>query len=259
MGNTDIGGRDDDVLFYNAAQLAVARGTGVSTEWFSGANTLTTFSTTLPFASGGLGFGVQSLDYSANGAPLETVSALGGSGALPASGLVLAAGYAQRLFGTRIGAIAKVVDDEEGSYRDMRSAFDAGIARDMLQGTFGFTVQNLGEAMRTPVGRVPMPTRAALGYQGGGLAVGPLDFAASAALTMTRGRSVGGGVGAELGYGWIDGYTISVRGGARLPSEGTQGQLTAGLGLTADRVTVEYALDAGRGGEAAHRFGLRIR
>jgi hypothetical protein len=259
MGNTDIGGRDDDVLFYNAAQLAIARGTSLSAEWYTHANTLTTFSTTLPFASGGLGVGIQSLQYSAAGAAPATVSALATSGAVPGSGFVLAAGYAQRLFGTRVGVITKLVDDELGSYRDMRSAFDAGVARDMLQGTFGLTVQNLGEAMRTPVGRVPMPTRTTLGYQAGGLAVGPLDLAAAGALTVTRGRSVGGGLGAELSYGWIDGYTVSVRGGARLPSEGTQGHLTTGIGLAADRLTLEYALDAGRMGQTAHRVGLRIR
>jgi hypothetical protein len=259
MGNANVGGRDDDVLFYNAAQLVSARGTSASTEWYTGANMLTTLSTTLPFASGGLGLGVQSLTYTAAGATLADPRSLGGAGTVPASGVVFAAGYAQRLLGARVGIESKLVDDESGGSRDMRGAFDAGLARDMLQGTFGLALQNVGEAIRTPEGRVPMPTRATLGYQGSGQPLGPLDLAASAAVTMTRGRRVSGGLGAELGYGWIDGYTISARGGARRPADDGEGRWTAGLGFTADRLTLDYAFETRHFGQSAHRVGLRIR
>lgn len=259
MANENVGGRDDDVIFYNAAQLASARGTSVSNEWFTRANFLTTVSTSLPFASGGLGLGAQSLTYSsAAGAPGDPRS-LGGHGTQPASGLVLLAGYAQRLLGTRIGIVTKLVTDESGTYRDTRGAFDIGVARDVWQGTAGLALQNLGEAVRTPSGRIPIPTRATLGYQGGGLPVGPLDLVASAAVTMTRGRWVSGGLGAELAYGWLDGYTVSVRGGARRPADDGEGRWTAGLGFTADRVTVDYALETRRGGQDAQRLGLRVR
>src|ERR1043166_4452321 len=198
MGNANVGGRDDDVLFYNPAQLFVARGTSVSEQWYSGADMLTTISTSgLTLGPGIIGLGVQSLAFRSDlGTP--DPSQLGRSRFFPASGLVLATGYSQRLFGTRLGVVAKLVDQQIGTLRDRRGAYDAGIARDMLRGTFGLSVQNIGEAMRTgptplvPLGitseRVPMPTRATFGYQMSGLPVGQFDIAASSAVRSEERR-----------------------------------------------------------------------
>jgi hypothetical protein len=282
MGNANVGGRDDDVLFYNPAQLFVARGTSVSEQWYSGADMLTTISTSgLTLGPGIIGLGVQSLAFRSDlGTP--DPSQLGRSRFFPASGLVLATGYSQRLFGTRLGVVAKLVDQQIGTLRDRRGAYDAGIARDMLRGTFGLSVQNIGEAMRTgptplvPLGitseRVPMPTRATFGYQMSGLPVGQFDIAASSAVSVSRGHRVSGGVGSEIGYSWLEGYSISIRGGARRAADAGEGRWTAGFAANADRLSLEYALEGrqpvtlpGPGAlrpvqhRTAHRIGLRIR
>jgi hypothetical protein len=64
--------------------------------------------------------------------------------------------------------------------------------------------------------------------------------------------------GLEMGYSWLDGYSIALRGGARRPERG-EGPLTAGAGFTMDRLSIDYALDTSTRGRVAHRLGLRIR
>jgi hypothetical protein len=70
---------------------------------------------------------------------------------------------------------------------------------------------------------------------------------------------VGGG-GVELAYTWLEGYTIAVRAGARTAPPATDVRhLTAGAGLTLDRLTFDYALESLTGSGHAHRLGVRLR
>ena len=73
-----------------------------------------------------------------------------------------------------------------------------------------------------------------------------------------RGGWVAPAGGAELGYSWLDGYTIAVRAGARRPATG-ESPVTAGAGLSLDRLSIDYALETLRGSRFAHRIGLRVR
>src|SRR5690242_1686621 len=59
MGNANLAGRDDDVIFYGPAQLAVARGTSVAVERYLDGLASGTAATTSRLASGGIGVGAQ--------------------------------------------------------------------------------------------------------------------------------------------------------------------------------------------------------
>src|SRR5262245_65460375 len=63
MGNVGIVGRDDDVLFYNPAQLVAARGTSVSAERFSRFARSGTLSSVIRFNNGGIGIGGTVSNY----------------------------------------------------------------------------------------------------------------------------------------------------------------------------------------------------
>ena len=262
MGGADIGGREDDVLFYNPAQLAVARGTSLSTEAYTRANLFTTFSTVFSFGPGAIGIGAQSLLYTDAPGSYSPPAVLGQTDPLPATDMALTIGYGQRFkYNTRIGGAITLLDDQVGASRDSRAAFEAGIARDMLKGTFGLSVQNVGDAARTPrrknshartcIAWLPMERHARWPLR-------PHGYHHNCGHRLHRGGFVSGSAGGELGYGWIDGYSVAVRGGVRRPGDG-EGPWTAGLGFTADRISLDYAFESRDHAHGAHRIGVRIR
>src|SRR3954462_7037524 len=59
MGDANLAGRDDDVIFYGPAQLAVARGTSVAAERYMDGLAGGTVATTSRLASGGIGVGAE--------------------------------------------------------------------------------------------------------------------------------------------------------------------------------------------------------
>ena len=69
----------------------------------------------------------------------------------------------------------------------------------------------------------------------------------------------GGGV--EVGYSWLEGYSVALRGGARHVPGGGVSPLTLGGALSRDRVTIEYAFQPGDAAAPGHvhRAGLRLR
>jgi hypothetical protein len=80
----------------------------------------------------------------------------------------------------------------------------------------------------------------------------------TADVSALRGGFVAPAGGAEVGYSWLDGYAIALRAGGRRPGAG-EGAVTAGAGLSVDRLSVDYALETLSGSRTAHRIGLRIR
>jgi len=88
--------------------------------------------------------------------------------------------------------------------------------------------------------------------------VGQFDLVATAAVSVLRNGFVTPAGGAELGYSWLDGYSIALRAGGRRPIAG-EGGLTAGAGFYVDRLSIDYALETLSRSRVAHRFGLRVR
>ena len=282
MGNVGIASRDDEVLFFNPAQLAIARGMSVSAERYSHGAGGGTLSAVTRLASGGVAIGVRTVDYEAGfeGFPADRSTLLHADGGAGTS-LEASAGLAQVFKGTRFGVAAKYVADQAPNARAHRFAADVGVSRDFKRYfTAGVAVQNLGAATSvlcvyarfssnclTPTDRIMMtsppmttvdlPLRSTAGIAGAG-PVGPFDVTVTAAASMLRTDRVLPAAGGELAYSWLDGYSVALRAGIRSTMPG-EAPATAGVGFTMDRLSIDYAVEALSGSRAAHRIGLRIR
>jgi hypothetical protein len=276
MADANTAGRDDDVIFYGPAQLAVARGTSTSVERYSDRLVGGAMSSTSRIASGGVGIGAQIVE-GRNEAQCNLVR-LGPSGTFvfsPAprnvTRMLAVVGAAQTFKKFRFGAAAKYAGEQAGDERTSRVMFDAGVSRDMSLADFvpltvAVAVQNIGTSAADTV-QLNTPLRAALGLASGG-PVGPLDLALAAQVAVERNDSLSlfkkgrmiGGLGVEVGYAWLDGYNFALRVGERVPPTRTDiAHFTFGAGLVLDRVSIDYAGEGEVGSRLAHRIGVRLR
>jgi hypothetical protein len=258
MANADMGGRESDVLFYNPAQIAVARGANASAEFYTHGDLLAGFSTVLDLDGGRLGVGVQSLTFSSASQIYASPGTLGSDAPLNSSGLVIAGGYARAVHGVRAGANVKVLQQQIGSVRDTRGSLDVGLAYDVWSGTAGLSVQNIGPALRAFNGTVSQPTRASVGFTSGRYEAGPIELTGAGTASVLRGRSFVAGAGGEAAFHWRDGDAVAVQAGVRRAGEG-EGPWTAGASFGAGRVTLAYAYESRDGRPGAHRVGVAIR
>jgi hypothetical protein len=254
MGNVGVAGRDDDVLFYNPAQLVVARGMTLSGEHASETSVTTgAVSSAIAFGSGGVGIGGLFSRFEV--APTPLVPRI-----VPVTSIVGTAAAAQVIKGFRVGVAGKYLGEHTESEYHSRTMVDAGLARTFMQYfTGGLAVQNIGVVGKDLSS--PLPTRATLGASGVG-PVGPYDVVLTAAISMDdRDHRVRPAAGAEASWSWLNGYAVALRTGVRHPVAGEKA-FTLGAGLTVDRLSLDYALETlgGSGGShAGHRIGLRIR
>ena len=254
MGNVGVVGRDDDVLFYNPAQLVVARGMTLSGEHASETPVTTgAVSSAIAFGSGGVGIG--GLFSRIEVAPTPLVPRI-----VPVTSIVGTAAAAQVIKGIRLGVAGKYLGENTDSEYRSRTMVDAGLARTFMQYfTGGLSVQNIGIVGKDLSG--PLPTRATLGASGVG-PVGPYDVVLTTAISMDdRDHRVRPAAGAEASWSWLNGYAVAVRTGVRDPVAGEKA-FTLGAGLTVDRLSLDYALETLGGldgSHAGHRIGLRIR
>ena len=287
LGNTAIAGRDDDVLFFNPAMLVVARGFSASVERYSPWSSGGSISAVTRFNTGGIGIGARMVDYRTTANVFETTrGAQLHAGPSAGSSLEGSVGIGQVLKGFRIGGALKYSENTVPAIRVGAVGVDLGIARDFFGPyTFGLSVQNLGPSMDlpcpfatvsagsgdcvTPSGlpgsydpffqqtSTQQPFRATLGAQTQ-RGVGEFDLVATAAAFVLRDGWFGGSGGAELGYSWLEGYSVALRAGARRPLPG-EAAFTGGAGFNMDRLSIDYAVEALSGSRFGHRFGLRVR
>jgi hypothetical protein len=276
MGNVGVASRDDDVVFYNPAQLAIARGMSASGSRYSPTAGGGALSSVTRFNNGGIGVGVSMLEYNALGPSLPgNPPAMQGHGGA-ATSIDAVVGLAQVFKSMRVGVAAKYVDDQLPEVRINQAAFDVGLAKDFMRFyTVALAVQNIGGSTTyrcpsctialSPVPpspalnvRAQLPLRSTLGVATS-RQLGPFDVVATAGLSMLRSdllRPAGGG---ELSYSWLDGYSIAVRVGSASPDVG-ESSATGGIGFTMDRLTIDYGAESSWSGRGVqHRIGLRIR
>jgi hypothetical protein len=278
MGNVGVASRDDDVLFYNPAQLVIARGMSISGERYSSVASGATLSSVTRFNNGGIAVGMNMVDYRAPQATLPAFgSDLGRDGVASATSVDAVLGIAQAYKGVRVGVAAKYVEDQLPDQRIGRAAFDAGLAKDFMRFySVGLAVQNIGGSTTYPCPtcvlalssqppnpplmiRARSPIRTTLGIATA-RPLGSFDVAATFGLSMLRGEWVPPAGGAELGYSWLDGYSLALRVGAAAPGP-SESRATAGIGFTMDRLTIDYAAESPWSGKSVvqHRIGLRVR
>ena len=276
MGDANTAGRDDDVIFYGPAQLAIARGTSVAAERYGDGLTSATIASTARIASGGVGLGATMVSghgaagcfmrvFPSTGNPFVTLAPRNFSRSL------VAAGVAQTYRRFRVGVTGKYITRELGDERTSGVLADVGVARDVslrdnVPLTIALAAQNLG-ARAADAMAMQAPLRGALGLlTGAPIGLFDVGLAAQVGVEQNRSRSIlkhgrvelGGG--GEISYTWLDGYSIALRAGGRTsPALTDAGHLTAGAGIVLDRVAIDYTLEELVGSRFAHRLGVRLR
>ena len=271
MGNANLAGRDDDVIFYGPSQLAVARGTSVAGERYFDGLASGTAATTSRLGSGGIGVGAQIVEGKNSASCLQQFALPNGSPAAQTISLTQAiVGAAQTYKHIRFGLAAKFATETADDQRLSRFLVDVGLSHDFTLGDFipltaAFAVQSIG-GNPTDAFALGVPRTASVGLSTGG-PLGAFDVAVmaqagvehSGVLDDIKNRPLLRG-GVELGYTWLDGYTIAIRGGERTGSSfDLTGHTTFGAGLVLDRFSFDYAFEHLQGSYAANRFGIRLR
>ena len=263
MGRAGAGVAEVDAIFLNPAQLVTPRGTNLSAQRYGSAATLATLSTAMSFLGGGVGIGVQWLDYEL----VEPVSMPGSEGepSLPAGGgdpaseIVATLGYARTYRGFRVGAAVKGTQVSHSIGSSGAFAADLGVARTFFNRVnVGLTAQNLGTSLEIAGMDFDLPRRYTAGAAIQGYPLGTwLDLAVAADVPVYEDGTVLAGGGVELSYVPVAGLVFSGRVGARAVRSGAESPFTTGAAFAFDWLYVEYAyqgFDAGAG----HRIGIRI-
>jgi len=263
FGNAYVAVREPEAVFYNPANSGGRNVVAVSAERYGSEAVAGAFASSYSFGPIGVGIGAQLVDYHVAAAGYPDLAPNGAQltrgGPLAASSAVGALGLAAAFKGVRWGVAAKVAQDRAASVRDGVLLADVGAAKEFGPASVGLSVQNLGTSPRLLGTSAALPTRATLGVAGGGLPIGPFDFATSAAVSVRRGGRVSPAGGVELGYMPIDGVTFAGRLGARLPEKGAEAPITLGATFSFDRVSIDYGFEPYQGKGSGHRVGLRLR
>jgi hypothetical protein len=265
MGGAQPIAQDAESQLFNPALLAWARGASAQGQRYGAASTMGVLASALATLGGTTGLGVQYLDYGAARSDLaaarDATGALTARGPVTASSLAASVGYARTMFGVRAGASLRYAEERIGAARDGTTSVDLGLAKGFVfdNVVVGLAVQHLGEGLRLAGTRAALPTRVTLGLSGANYPVNPwLDVGASAAVSVLRGGTVAAAGGVEASLVPLPGYAISGRVGGRRTLVPGERPVTAGLGLTRDRLSLDYAYEPFASRDA-HRVGLRVR
>lgn len=280
LGDAWVAGRDQDVLFYNPAQLIGARtGLDVSIAQPGPSGTMATLGSV--YAAGRwsltLGWGVQAIRFDADTAAPYPYSpdVLLSEGSTDAFSALFAVGGAFVHKNVRVGVAGKYVLESSppgtaipGRPWQHRGAFvfDVGVARNLWGGVIAGSIQNLGsESDNADDGDddeegdedLAVPSRLLVGWSTTRQA-GPLDLGIFTQIGRRDGWT-SAGAGLEVGYSWIQGYNVALRVGARRPETKAEHPVAFGLVFTADRLTIEYAVRFFEGGRTANGVTIRWR
>jgi len=274
LGNAWVAGRDQEVLFYNPAQLIGSR-TGLDVNITRHGTKGTTFGLGSVYTGGKwsltLGWGVQFADFKP---PLSMAypyspDVLLADGSASGQSTLAAVGGAITWKGFRFGAAGKYASDRVQMPSNFINATqlptinhgvfvaDIGVARNIVGGVGGFSVQNLGGDSNGDGTGIKAPRQALMGWSMS-RAVGPLDMTVVSQLTLRHDWQAPAG-GLEVGYSWIEGYFVSLRAGVRRPEADSERPFTLGAAFTADRLTIEYGVQFYEGGKASNGVTVRWR
>lgn len=265
LGNVGIVSRDADVLFYNPGMLSQAGGVAASAQRFGSAATAGSFASIQTLGGYSIGLGARFVDWRSLDGQFNQAIARGSGifsrpGVTRASSLALTGGVGRSLGPLRVGLAATFLRESFRFDRDDALLFDAGAVMAVGPGQLGLSVQGLGGTMQLPGSGRTRPWRTTLGYGTRAYPVSTyFDFAAVAQLSVDGNEQLSPAGGLELSYVPIEGLAFAARLGARRPRDAGESIVTTGIGVSLDRLSLDYALDPYRDGAAAHRLGIRIR
>jgi hypothetical protein len=250
--------RDIEAIFSNPAMVGAAVGSVAGFGRFHAATHLTLASSS-NLGAFTVGIGAQYLDAlsQADRLPFWSYSLKAG-GHIATSSAVGALALAMTIRGNRVGAAVKYVDQRLGAQHDGVPSLDLGLARDISRYTVGLTVQNIGAGIHLSTSGAQLPLRVSAGVTGYGFVVGQFDVNGSAGASVLPDGIVLPGMGLELGYSPLEGYSFAFRASIRRPELRAQQPVTFGGSAAVDRFALEYAYEDWVGG-GNHRLALRVR
>jgi len=246
---------DSDIVFYHPALLTGASGWSGAVQRF-GAQTLTTFSAA---ASGGIGVGIRVLEYTAPAASsaIGSIPDLGRDNVIGDQAVETAArvGYARTVWKLRLGAAVQYARHFQDESSDGMLTGDLGLTMNATNRFItALTVKDI--PFHNGADTYDAPFHVMLGASNRSLPIGPLDLIASGSIAWGPDLDVFGGGGLELGYWPFSGLNFYARGGVR---GGSYGRVTAGGGISYQRISLDYAFEQFDNVADAHRIGLRLR
>lgn len=265
LGNIGIVSRDADVLYYNPGMLTQAAGVAASAQRIGSATTAGAVASVQQLGGYAVGVGARFVDWSSPsddyGIALSGgTGVFGMSGSTRASSLALTGGVARTLGPVRVGVTATYLREQFAELTDETALLDVGAAVTLGPGMLGFSLQQLGGPVTFANTETDEPWRVTLGY---GTRTFPIatfvDIAGVWQASVDTDGEIRPAGGMEVFYVPIEGLSFVARAGARRPLDAGESVVTAGLGVSLDRVSLDYALDPSREGPVAHRIGIRIR
>ena len=258
-----------DVIFYHPALLTGARGFGLDVQRWAGESSSAAVSGAMPWLGGGIGVGLRTLQYGANGTDAAAAPAgqdhLFATGSVPVSERSATIGYARGVaFDIDFGVGLSLIDERVGTLRQSVVLFDVSVAREIGPVMVGVTVHDLGNKPILDTGA--KPSRVVIGAGSYGQQLGIFDIGYTATLGYDNDVVTYGG-GLEIGYWPIQGRTFIVRVGFQdVPDEEFRdavepSPVTMGFAFWGDNLTVEWAFRPFSGVDegGTHRFGVRWR
>ena len=253
-----------DAIFFHPALLTSASGFGLEIQRWGTEGASSAVSAAVGWLGGGVGVGVQTVQFSAPGGGVAAVPGgqdhLFRTGVLNVSERIAALGYARELFGVRAGVVGKVLEERVGVTDDTALLFDVGVASDVGPFVAGLSWRNLGQSVEAGTVAFDRPHGPMLGIGGYGQEVGPLDLGLSATVSYVGEELLPGG-GLEVGYWPVQGRTFVGRVGVQRTVTGDASPLSFGFAFWGDDLTLEWAFRPFDGADegGTHRFGVRWR
>lgn len=262
LGNIGASTLQPEGLFYNPALAGSSSGIAGSAHFFGSDSSLSTVVASMSTGLVSVAAGVQLLRADIGFDPL--IDPIPGTSLARNHSLtsVTTLAGSMRFKGIRWGASAKYITLVERGVDADGLAFDLGAQRQIGPFQFGLALQNLGSGIDMGSNdELEMPTRVTLAAEGQGLPKGAfIDFGALAAISVDQDGEVLPAAGGQILYTPLDGWTFALRAGVRRPAPSSNERpVTGGFGITLDRLTIDYAIEGVKHGDAVHRIGLRLR
>lgn len=265
MGNVGVALTDADAVFYNAGMLTQARGVAMSMQRYGSSSTSGAIASVQSLGSMSYGVGARFLDSRTQiDPPGIRAGHLSEGGNTPVSGLALTAAAARAVGPLRVGVGATYVRETQAAAFDESALFDVGVAMPMgpmnaMNATI--SLQHVGAALSATGEPGASPWQAVVGFGGAGYPLATFfDVSAATQLHLDQAGNVRAAVGAELAYMPVEGVALAGRVGIRSNTVyDASHAVTAGVGFSLDRYSLDYAFEPIAGGSASHRVGVRVR
>ena len=271
LGNAWVAGRDEYVIFHNpalASTTALPFGVSFNSYGKHAFSMATAAGWTVGSINLGVGVHVVNLSTSQSTPYPYSPTAMFASGDADVTSLLTVAAANMLKKGFRFGVGVKYAQDvaplgitTSTAVMPTRGSVilgDVGISRPVWIGLAGLSVQNIAAPYDMGTRSVSVPAQVALGWT----ALrqwGELDYGFATQVMARRHGWVSPAAGLDVGYSWIEGYSVNGRVGARRTESKDERPVSVGAAFNADRLNVEYGLGFFAGNETVHRLTLRWR